>query len=91
MAKYKLVFNRKDCIGTAACASMNEDHWVIGEDGKSNLKDSKLNEKTGFFELEFDEKELEAKMQVASVCPVEVIMIYKIDEAGKETKFFPNY
>ena len=70
---------------------MNEEYWERGEDGKSNLKGAKLNRKTGHFELEFDEKELQAKMQTASVCPVEVIMIYKIDESGNETKFFPNY
>lgn len=91
MAKYKIVFNRKNCIGTSACNSVDPENWEIDEDGKTTLKGSKLNEATGFYELEFPEEKLEEKMQVASVCPIEIIMIYRIEDDGTEIKHFPNY
>ena len=47
MTKYKIIFDRQNCIGTFSCVNANPDHWEEGEDGKSNLKGARLNEETG--------------------------------------------
>ena len=86
MARYKIVYNRKECIGAAACVALSEKYWVMDEDNKANLKGSKLNEETGLYELEFDESDLEEVKESAMVCPVEIIYVYKIEDDGKLTK-----
>ena len=80
MTKYKVIFDRANCIGTFACITENPDHWVVGEDGKSILEGSVLNEKTGYYELIIEEKDLEKNKDAAAVCPVFVISIEKIEE-----------
>lgn len=38
--KYKVVFDKKACIGAAACAAVAPDYWEMQEDGKAHLIDS---------------------------------------------------
>ena len=90
MAKYKIVYSRKDCIGVFACVSMSEKYWEIGEDNKANLKGAKLNKETGFFELEIPEEDYAEVLDSATVCPVEVIMIDKIEDSGEIKRVYPE-
>lgn len=70
--KYKIEFDRENCIGAAACAAVNPDNWEISmQDGKANVK-----------KTEIDETELRQNMEAATACPVNVIHIY--DEEGKK-------
>ena len=70
--KYRVEFDRENCIGAAACAAVNPDNWEISmQDGKANLK-----------KKEIDEGELHLNMEGAQACPVKVIHIF--DEEGKK-------
>jgi len=82
--KYRIEFNRTDCIGAGACAAANPDHWVLRDDGKPALVDvgGKVVDKGDgkeHEELDFGEKYLEANTDAATVCPVLVIKIKKIE------------
>jgi len=90
MAKYIIVYNRKDCIGTFACVAVSEKYWEIGEDGKANLKGAKFNHETGFYELEVDEADFHEVLESAQVCPVDVIMIEKKEDSGERTRIYPK-
>ena len=70
--KYRVEFDRENCIGAAACAAVNPDNWEISmQDGKANMKSA-----------EIDEAQLHANMEAAQACPVNVIHIF--DENGKK-------
>ncbi len=89
MPTYKIIYNRKDCIGAAACVAMSEKYWRMNNDNKADLKSGILNQETGFYELEISEENLNEALESARVCPVEVIMIEKI-ENNKITRLFPE-
>jgi len=86
MAKYIVIYNREECIGAGACATMVERFWEMDDDNKANLIGGKINDSTGFYELEIEEKDLEEALESARVCPVEVIEVHKIEENGERTK-----
>lgn len=70
--KYKITFDRDNCIGAAACAAVNPDNYEISmQDGKANMKTA-----------EIDEAALHINMEAAQACPVNVIHIF--DEEGKK-------
>lgn len=71
MAKFKIVYDREGCIGAAACTSVAPKTWKMGSDGKAEQ-----------LIQEFDEKELQANLDAARACPVNVIHIF--DETGKK-------
>ena len=72
MAKFKVEFDRENCIGAAACAAVNPDNWTIRmQDGKADMKTA-----------EIDESQLHVNMEAAQACPVNVIHIF--DETGKK-------
>jgi len=86
MAKYKIVYDIEGCIGVFSCIAANEKHWKFGEGdlaGKAELIGGKENKKTGFVELEIGEEDLEANMEAARVCPVNVIHIFNL-ETGEQ-------
>ncbi|RME53688.1 ferredoxin [Candidatus Woesearchaeota archaeon] len=64
MGKYKIEFDREACIGAAACAAVLPEVWEIQDDGKPIVKIP-----------EFDDDALEANMEAAKACPVNVIHI----------------
>ncbi len=78
--KYKVIFDRVNCIGTFACVSVNPDNWEIGEDGKAILKGATLNEKTGHYELIIDENEYKKNFEASQVCPVFVIKVEPLED-----------
>lgn len=75
MVRYKIVFDRKACIGAFTCGAISRKFWEFDDDGKANLRGAKLNDKTGFYELIIEEADYEEALESAKVCPVNVIKI----------------
>ncbi len=69
----KIILERTKCIGCGACAGLCPKYFELIEDGKSQLKGSEKNQKTGNYELELDEPE--CVNEAADSCPVECIYI----------------
>ena len=78
MAKYKMEYNRAECIGAGACVAAGPDIWTLNEGGdtKADVK-AELNPKVeGDMQyLEFDEDMLQQHMDAAQACPVTVIKV----------------
>ncbi len=72
MAKYLLEHDRPNCIGCGACVAVNPKHWVMNEDGKSDIINGRHRE-DGLQELEIGEEDLESNKAAADSCPVNVI------------------
>lgn len=81
MAKIILQHNRPECIGCSSCAAIAPDFWVMADDNKADIKDSKLLS-NGWEEKEVDEKDLQINKDAAESCPVNVIHI--LDKDGKK-------
>ena len=85
--KYKIVYDRDNCIGAAACVAVNPEYWVLKEDGKASIvmnKKPEIKKGNGVIEEAIiDEKDLQTNIEAANVCPVRVIKIIDI-ETGKE-------
>ena len=79
MTKYKIIYNRKECIGAFTCGVVSSRFWEFDDDGKANLRGSTYDEKTGFYELIIEEKYYYEALESAEVCPVNVIKIIKLD------------
>lgn len=86
MKKYKLILDRKACIGAFSCAAVAEEIWEFNNE--ENKVDLKLNGMTGDQEKQeviIDETMLQKALDSAEVCPVQVIKIIDL-ETGKEVK-----
>ena len=70
----KVVHERFKCIGCGVCASLCSQHWEMGEDGKSVLKNGK-DVGNDTFELELPEEG--CNLDAAQGCPVRCIHIIK--------------
>ena len=81
MAKFKIEYNRPECIGCGACAAVSPDYWEMMDDGKTSIKRGK---KVGENEeKEIEEKDLAANKEAAESCPVDVISIINKDNNEK--------
>lgn len=80
MKKYKVTYERSNCIGAGTCVAVFEQSWTLNDDGKADLKDSV--KKGDVFERIIDETELPKMLESAQVCPVTVIHIDDM-ETGK--------
>ena len=81
--KYKVVYDRQNCIGAFACVAVDEVHWIQNEDGKADLA-AGIDKGNGIWEVEVEltEEEFKKLKQSAEVCPVTVIHIY--DDKGEK-------
>jgi ferredoxin len=87
---YKIVFDRKNCIGAAACAAVAPEFWVIKDDGKADLIGNKVDDNGNQF-LIIKESQLSKEgknvlmlnKEAAEVCPVQVIHVYDNDTGEK--------
>ena len=73
--KYKVVFDRANCISAAACVTAYAKRWQIVSDGKVDLVGGKKKENNEVQELIIAEKELAQMKLAAESCPVNVIHI----------------
>lgn len=69
----KVIHEREKCIGCGSCAALCPDYWEMAEDGKSTLKNSQSNSKTGNYELEVEKAK--CNQEAADSCPVRCIHI----------------
>ncbi|MBN2368678.1 ferredoxin [Candidatus Woesearchaeota archaeon] len=76
MAKYKITYDRANCIGAGACAAMSPNLFKMTGDGKADLLGGK-DISGGKFEIEVDENPI--IVEVAKACPVEVIKIKNLE------------
>ena len=80
--KYKILHDRPNCIGCAACAAVAPDFWVMSEDGKSDIIGCK-NRDDEWEELDIDEKDYQVNKEAADSCPVNVIHIVNKETGEK--------
>jgi len=79
--KYKIILDRKGCIGAAACVAILPEFWEMVDDGKVTILDrdlSKKAKKSQDYEeiiLELNDEQLQKQKDAAEVCPVVVIHI----------------
>jgi len=82
MPKYKIVYYRDECIGALPCVEDAPDFWKMNKDGKADLIGGNNVEKHTY-ELEFEEKDLEANLKAARDCPVNCIHIINLETGEK--------
>lgn len=81
--KYKIVYERANCIGAGSCAISYPERWSIDRnDDKANLSGGKETAPQTF-EVEFTAEELDKFLESAQVCPVNVIHVIEV-ETGKK-------
>lgn len=74
----KIVYDRQSCSGFFSCVKVSDD-FVEGEEDKSVLVEgTEVTE--DLFEKEIGEEQLEAAIEAAKVCPVDVIKV--LDDEG---------
>jgi ferredoxin len=78
MAKFKIIYNPKGCIGAGECEAVSKEFWKVNSKGKADLKGAVLNPQTENYELELDESQLKTQQRVSGSCPVACIKIQKI-------------
>ena len=88
--RYRIVYDRKGCIGAAACAAVSPEFWEMKEDGKAHLIGSKTDENGNEILIITEsqltpgmKKALDSNKDAAEVCPVNVIHIYD-EETGEK-------
>ncbi len=70
----KIIFNRKKCIGCGYCEDMSPNNWKMNlDDGKSDLINSIENK--GIYTAYIDYDELDANLDAAKSCPVNIITV----------------
>jgi ferredoxin len=74
LAKYKIIYDRKKCMGAAECEALNPLLWAIAEDQKADLIGGRQNGK-GQFELTLDDGDVEQNRKIARSCPMGCISI----------------
>jgi len=83
--KYKVVYERQNCIGVLTCAAFYPERWDINkQDAKVDLIGGTEDpQQSGTFTLDFTAEELDRFRQSAEVCPVNVIHIYDLETGEK--------
>ena len=74
MTDYQVKHDRPNCIGCSACAAIAPDYWYMGEDGKSDIKNSTKTPEE-WEELDIKQEEYAKNKEAADACPVNVIHI----------------
>ena len=84
MGRYKIVYDLENCIGVFSCVAAHEKRWAMGKEeheGKAELIGGTEDQKTGYFEAEFDEDELDKFTEQLSTI---LDYISKLDELNTE-------
>ena len=86
--KYKVIYDKKNCIGANKCMGIHPNLWGKDKDDKAILLGGTFNKFWGKYELLIEEKDLEAYRESALICPVYVIDI--IDPEKRENNSVLN-
>jgi ferredoxin len=87
MAKYRVSYDRSNCIGEYACSEAAPQFWKCDKDGKASLKDAKYNPQTKWWEIIIDEHDYDDMQAAAEACPMHSITITKISDDPSEGNF----
>ena len=83
--KYRVIYDRSDCIGAGACAAIHPRRWMMNKN--DDLADLVGGKKIGTnpeqWEFEFSMDELDQMISSAQVCPVNVIHIIDLETGEK--------
>jgi ferredoxin len=82
MAKIRIIYDKRICIGAAACVAMDPKYFEM-VDGKAVLKGGKMLEKERY-ELVVDKND--ESYHAAESCPVEAIIIEELQEKTESDK-----
>lgn len=79
--KYKVIYDRPDCIGAGACAAIHPERWVMNknDDLADLVGGKKISDNPQQWIFEFSMDELDQFMSSAQVCPVNVIHIIDLE------------
>lgn len=78
MTKFKIIYDRTNCVAAGPCAAVDSVHFSIDpDDGKADLIGGK-EVSPGIWELEVEDDEL--ANQAVEVCPAAVISVKKIED-----------
>lgn len=69
----KIIFEYKKCIGCGSCSALCPKNWELGNDGKSHLLDSKLNQERDVYEKEVSE--IGCNQDAVDACPEQCIHV----------------
>lgn len=85
MSKYKIIYNKKACIGAGPCVIAAPNFWHLERDlsvgSKAVLHKSRLDKKTNLYKRIITDKELQVNLKAARECPAKCIHI--IDTSNK--------
>ena len=88
MPKYKIVYDRRNCIGVSSCALLAEEFWKMNADDKADLVGGK-EKADGSWERQIDEKDLhknkEAEAAVAECTKARIKLAVML-----QRRFFHN-
>lgn len=80
--KYKVVYDRENCIGAKKCMGIHPKLWKKDSEDKAVLLGGKFDPKTRRFELVIEESRLNDYKESALICPAYVIDVVDA-ETGK--------
>lgn len=78
MVKYRIIFDREKCIGALSCVAVHPALWIPTSDGKVDMKNA-VKRPDGKWEIIVEEEEYPVNKEAAEVCPVNVIVVEKIE------------
>lgn len=76
-----MVYDQGQCKGILfSCIEAAGDFWEKGKDGKAILKGSEYNKKTGKWELDIQEKDVQLFEATVACCHIGAIRVIKLKE-----------
>ena len=73
---YKVIYDKKSCIGVGQCALVSK-LWSVNNKGKAELKGA-VEVSKGVFELEISDDMYSSQLSAVKSCPVSAIRIEKV-------------
>ena len=74
---YKIIYNKKKCIGSGECEALAPEMWKVNNKGRAELAGS-TETSENIFELELTDGQVEAQKLVCGSCPVGCIKVEKV-------------
>lgn len=79
--KYRVIYNRKYCVGGDICTFIDAERFVMAKDGKADMKEA-VQDEDGKFVMEVEDPEMNdisnPLRKAADSCPAGVIRIIRV-------------
>ncbi len=82
MTRYRIIFDRANCIGAGACAAAAPDYWKVTA-GKANIIKENKTVNGEIEEIIIETDAFERNLESAKACPVNVIHVIN-EETGEQ-------